>query len=247
MLRVDKLLKPWKDAAALSDHVNLYGFWNETTFLTKSGDLGIVLRVTGVDYESLDSAEQEYAIKRLEAALKNFGPGFHVYQYLFKQNRPEIPFAEYNDSIVAAAIEQRRRFFEKKRDELYKIEIFYVVLLEGARSKRGISAALSQLFRDPAGAVQELRSQFSNGSMKMLLRSQITADLARVQAFIGQLADFVQVQLLGQQDQFTFFRRVLNFDPWRIAGRHQSTQFLDYQVVNSDIEAERDHLRVAIT
>ena len=27
-------------------------------------------------------------------------------------------------------------------------------------------------------------------------------------------------------------------------GRAQSTQFLDYQVVNSDIEAERDHLRV---
>jgi hypothetical protein len=34
-------------------------------------------------YESLDHAEQEYAVKRLEAALKAFGPGFHVYQYLF--------------------------------------------------------------------------------------------------------------------------------------------------------------------
>jgi type IV secretion system protein VirB4 len=37
---------------------------------------------------------------------------------------------------------------------------------------------------------------------------------------------------------------LLNFDTWRIAGRPQSTQFLDYQVVNSNIEAERDHLRV---
>ena len=26
----------------LNDHINLYGFWNETTFLTKSGDLGMV-------------------------------------------------------------------------------------------------------------------------------------------------------------------------------------------------------------
>ena len=40
------------------------------------------------------------------------------------------------------------------------------------------------------------------------------------------------------------FRRLLNYDAWRIAGRPQSTQFLDYQVVNSDIEAERDHLRI---
>jgi type IV secretion system protein VirB4 len=50
--------------------------------------------------------------------------------------------------------------------------------------------------------------------------------------------------VLDQQGQFTFFRRLLNYDDFRIAGRPQSTQFLDYQVVNSDIEAERDHLRV---
>ena len=54
----------------------------------------------------------------------------------------------------------------------------------------------------------------------------------------------MKITLLDQQGQFTFLRRLLNFDSWRIAGRPQSTQFLDYQVVNSNIEAERDHLRV---
>ena len=34
-------------SAALNDHINLYGFWNETTFLTKSGDLGMVLQRSG--------------------------------------------------------------------------------------------------------------------------------------------------------------------------------------------------------
>ena len=38
MLRLDKVIKPWKESAALNDHINLYGFWNETAFLTKSGD-----------------------------------------------------------------------------------------------------------------------------------------------------------------------------------------------------------------
>ena len=64
-----------------------------------------------------------------------------------------------------------------------------------------------------------------------------------MQAFGRQLADFMQIEILNQQRQFTFFRRLLNYDDWRIAGRPQSTQFLDYQVVNSDIESERDHLR----
>jgi len=248
MLRLDKVIKPWKESAALNDHINLYGFWNETAFLTKCGDLGMVLRVQGVDYESLDTAGQEYAVKRLESALKAFGQGFHVYQYLFKANHPDIPFAHYDDPIVEAAVEQRRRFFESKRDSLYQIEIFYVVLLEGARSKRGISTAIARLFSDPSGAIEELQAQFSSSRVKTLLRLQVEADLARldqrVQAFTRQLADFVKITLLNQQGQFTFFRRLLNFDSWRIAGKPQSTQFLDYQVVNSNIEAERDHLRV---
>src|SRR5258706_14535620 len=54
----------------------------------------------------------------------------------------------------------------------------------------------------------------------------------------------MQTEVLNQQDQFRFFRRLLNYDDWRIAGSPQSTQFLDYQVVNSNVEAERDHLRV---
>jgi type IV secretion system protein VirB4 len=248
MLRVDKVIKPWKESAALNDHINLYGFWNETAFLTKSGDVGMVLSVPGVDYESLDRAEQEYAVKRLEAALKAFGLGFHVYQYLFKSNRPDIPFSKYDDPIVEAAIEQRRKFFEAKRDHLYQVEIFYCILLEGARSKTGVGAAFSQLFRDPAGAIGELKAQFTNDNMKTLLRSQIERDVAcldqRVQAFARQLADFMQIEVLDRQGQFRFFRRLLNFDDWRVAGKPQSTQFLDYQVVNSNIEAERDHLRL---
>src|ERR1700683_76746 len=248
MLRLDKVIKPWKESAALNDHINLYGFWNETAFITKSGDLGMVISVPGVDYESLDHAEQEYAVKRLESALKAFGPGFLVYQYLFKQNRPEIPFAHYDDPVVEAAIEQRRQFFEAKRERLYQVEIFYCVVLEGARSKTGVGAALARLFRDPAGAMDELKTQFAGSSMKTLLRSQIEAEVAqldqRVQAFTRQLGDFVGIEVLNQQGQFAFLRRLVNYDDWRIAGKPQSTQFLDYQIVNSTIEAERDHLRV---
>ena len=248
MFRLDRVLKPWKEADALNDHINLYGFWNERTFLTKSGDLGMVLRVEGVDYESLDRDEQEHAVKRLEAALKSFGHGFHIYQYLIKTSRPEIPFAHYEDPVVEAAIDQRRTFFAAKKDSLYQVEIFYVVLLEGSRSKRGIGAALAMLLSDPAGAWNELGGQFSQSKMKTLLRSQIEASLGRleqsVEAFSRQLADFVQIAVLGNEGQFTFFRRLLNYDAPRIEGRPQTTQFLDYQVVNSDIEAERDHLRV---
>ena len=54
MLRLDRVIKSWKESGALNSQINLDGFWNEHTFITKSGDLGIVLRMQGVDYESLD-------------------------------------------------------------------------------------------------------------------------------------------------------------------------------------------------
>ncbi len=57
-----KLIKTWKDADSLNAHINLYGFWSENTFLTKSGDIGLVLAVPGGDYESLDNAAQQYAV-----------------------------------------------------------------------------------------------------------------------------------------------------------------------------------------
>jgi len=246
MLNLKRVLKPWQESGSLNAQINLYGFWNNETFLTKSGDLGFILRVRGVDYESLDQAAQEYAVKRLEAALKIFGPGFHVYQYLFKTTRPDIPFQSYEDPVVQAAVDQRKQFFTEKLDSLYEVEVFYAVVIEGTRSKTGVAAALKQLPTDPAAGFRELRAQFSNDKLKVLLREQIEADLVRleqrVHSFIRQLADFLQIDILGQDDAFRFLRRLINYDRIRIEGRPQSGQFLDYQVANSDIEAERDHL-----
>jgi type IV secretion system protein TrbE len=248
MFRIDKVIKPWKDTAALNDHINLYGFWSEGVALTKSGDPAIVLRVTGVDYESLDQADQERAVRRLESAMKSFGPRFHIYQYLFKTNKPHIPFAKYDNAIVDAGVEQRKEFFAKKSADLFQVEIFYVVLLEGARSKTGFGPALKQLPTDPAAALRELKAQFTSESMKVLQRTQIAADVElleqRVQMFIRQMAEFTPVIRLSSDEQFTFLRRLLNFDQWRIDGKPQAGQFLDYQVVNSNIEGEREHLRV---
>src|SRR6185312_15125239 len=143
--------------------------------------------------------EQEYAVERLEAALQNFGPGFHVCQYLFKTNRPEIPFARYDDPGVQASVDCREKLFREKADRLFEIEIYYAIVLEGSRSKTGVGVALRRMFGDPAGGINELRAQFTNNGIKTLLRSQIERDLARlvqrITAFVRQLADFVQIEL----------------------------------------------------
>ena len=112
----------------------------------------MVLSVQGVDYESLDSAEQQYAVRRLESALKAFGEGFHVYQYLFKTNRPEIPFAE----LRRRGDRRRHRpapavLRGQAPDQLYRVEIFYAVVLEGPAVEDRPLAASEALPVRPGG------------------------------------------------------------------------------------------------
>ena len=62
--------------------------------------------------------------------------------------------------------------------------------------------------------------EFTNDNMKTLLRTHIERDLQRldqnVQTFTRQLADFIQIEVLDRQGQFRFFRRLLNYDDWRV-------------------------------
>jgi type IV secretory pathway VirB4 component len=56
MFKVETIAKDWKEAGSLQAQINLFGFWDEWAFLTKSGDLGAVLHIGGMDYESLERA-----------------------------------------------------------------------------------------------------------------------------------------------------------------------------------------------
>jgi type IV secretion system protein VirB4 len=50
-------------------------------------------------------------------------------------------------------------------------------VIEGSRPKTGVGAALAQLLGDLAGGIAELKAQFSNNAMKVLLQSHIDQDL----------------------------------------------------------------------
>jgi hypothetical protein len=41
MFKVEHITKDWKEAGSFAAQINLYGFWDEHCFLTKTGDLGM--------------------------------------------------------------------------------------------------------------------------------------------------------------------------------------------------------------
>ena len=125
MFRLSQITKDYREAPALCSQVNLFGFVDDEIFLTKSGDLGIMISVEGVDYECLDSNTIENLTRRLTAAFRIFDEKCRVYQYLFKRNRENIPFKTYNNPVVDAAIQNRIAYLNGKADSLYSFQICY--------------------------------------------------------------------------------------------------------------------------
>ena len=91
MINLAKLFKDYNDTGCSERvHQPLWLRWRQV-FLTKSGDLGVVIHVDGIDHECLDQNTLDNMTRRFEAAMRGFGEQYRIYQYLFKRNNERIP------------------------------------------------------------------------------------------------------------------------------------------------------------
>jgi type IV secretion/conjugal transfer VirB4 family ATPase len=249
MHRIEDITKDWKEAGSFAAQVNLFGFWDEHCFLTKSGDLGAVLKIGGIDYESLDHAGLDHAVRRLEAALRSLDDKCRLYQILFKHNHPQISHAKYTNPLVRTAVEQRAVFLKSKSDRLYSIEIFWVVMVDGSHQKFGLLHTISQFPNSPRASLRDLHVLFSGNRERTLVYEQIERGRLRLQQKVnslsGQLSDLMTVELPGAEETFRILRRLVNLRPAKIDDAPLCDPgHLDWQLCDSELEAHRGYLRL---
>src|SRR5271163_3535305 len=249
MLRLSRILKNYNETGSLSELINLYGFIGPHVFLTKSGDVGIILEVRGVDYECLDPVSIDGFTKRLESALKLFDENHRVYQYLFKRNNETIPYQLYGSPVVDAAIKNRIAFLGTKADTLFSLSIYYVVLFQGFQASDKLGNAIAEFPKNPKKALSNLRAHFSGERRTIVLGRNISnaqaALLQKTRSFILQVSDFLAVRLLDKQEAFRVLKRTLNFHPDKLnLAKLKHDTFLDYYLPESSLECHRGHLRV---
>lgn len=249
MFKLPQIAKGYNEAGALCSQINLFGFIDEEVFLTKSGDVGLMLAIDGVDYECLDANTIENLTRRLAGAFRTFDERCRVYQYLFKRNREKIPFKTYVNPIVNAAIRNRMAYLERKSDALYSFRIYYAVLYEGFRHKASVVDSLRKLAVNPGDAIGELRALFSNDKQFLLLESEVDTARASLRAktrsFLSQISDFVGARILPKQESFGVLKQILNFSPLKTGNaRLKHDTFLDYYLSESHLECHRGFLRV---
>ena len=249
MLRLSRIFKNYDETGSLSEQINLYGFIGPHVFLTKSGEVGVVLEVRGVDYECLDAASTDSFTKRLQSALKLFDENHRVYQYLFKRNNETIPYRLYGNSVVDAAIKNRIAYLGSKADTLFSLSIYYVVLFQGLPTPYKLGNTIAEFPTNPKKALSNLKAHFSGQKQAVVLGRNVSnaqaALLQKSRSFILQVSDFLAVRLLDKQEAFRVLKRTLNFHPDKLQlAKLKHDTFLDYYLPESSLECHRGHLRV---
>ncbi len=249
MLRLRRIFKNYNETGSLNEQINLYGFIGPHVFLTKSGEVGVILEVRGVDYECLDAASIDGLTKRLESALKLFDENYRVYQYLFKRNNETIPYKLYANPIVDTAIKNRIAYLGSKADTLFSLSIYYVFLHQGFQVSEKLGSAIAEFPKNPKKTLSHLWAHFSSQKQTVVLGEHVSnaqaALLQKARSFILQVSDFLAVRMLDKQEAFRTLKRTLNFHPDKLdLAKLKYDTFLDYYLPESPLECHRGYLRV---
>jgi type IV secretion/conjugal transfer VirB4 family ATPase len=247
VIPIRRIFRDYQDADSLAGLLNLWGFVDDTTFLTKSGGVGVVFHVSGADQECLDHAQRRQLTHRFEAAVRLLDADTRLYQYVLKRQAKPIPRGQCSSNrIVSEALERRRAHLEAKREQLFEYDTFFVLVYEGWQPTMMSSTRLTQLLRQPAVA---LRNWLSPSQTVTLLREELDAALRRLHdcadAFAAQLSDTLAPVRLNKHAAFAMLRRLVNYAPDK--AEHAALvndAYLDYFVADSAVTCHRSHLEV---
>jgi type IV secretion system protein VirB4 len=246
MVRMSRILKDFGETGALNSLIALWGFVDDSTFLTKAGAVGVVYRVKGVDFECLDHSERHAIAHRFEQALRQLDESFRVYQYVLKRPASPIIAAHHPHPVVNEALTRRTAYFATKADALFELEL-YVVILHEAKVHHASWPGRVRAFAQAPGTV--MRQRLSVNAATTVLSDQLTRAVAhlheKADAFVIQLADSVQPTRLDKHDAFRMLRRLVNYTPYKAdSATLKYDTHLDFYVADSGLECHRDHLRL---
>jgi len=244
VVSIARILRDYREAGSLNGLLALWGFVDDTTFLTKAGHVGVVYRLRGIDYEGLSHAQRRTLVHRLEAALRLLDDRCRVYQYTVKRTIDEIVAAPCPQIIVHEAVQQRASYLNSRRSELYDLALYFVLVYEGPTAVR-TSTRLRHFWRAPKEAfLAWLSTRHTVTLLEAELDQSIAALHDKAQAFEVQLSD-IGPERLSKADAFRFFRQLVNCDPATAAAASLAHDtHLDYFVADSTVDCHRDHLMV---
>ncbi len=140
MLPLPKFLKPYKDAGEGNAVFAPFAFLDQHVFLNKTGSVGVIYELSGIDPECLTDATMESNTKRLAAAFRLFHDDIRLYQYVVKQDGANVEAKTYQSAAATTTATNRAAFLNEKG--LYSIRLYLAVVLEPANLGKKLHTAL---------------------------------------------------------------------------------------------------------
>lgn len=128
-------MKDHRDTGSLANLLALWGFVDDSTFLTKAGAVGVAFRLHGVDDDCLDHEQRRAVTVRFEQALRQLDESCRVYQYFFKDLAQPVELSPASQPVVREALRRRESYLEGKTGNLFAIESFLVVIVRRRSSR----------------------------------------------------------------------------------------------------------------
>ena len=92
MIRLDRIFRDYREAGALNELIALWGFVDDSTFVTKAGDIGLVFAMKGPDATAFTHEQRLRLTHQFESAFRLMNERAHVYQYFVKEEaKPFVP------------------------------------------------------------------------------------------------------------------------------------------------------------
>ena len=241
MVSIKRIFRDYEEAGSVNSLISVWGFVDDSAFLTKAGHVGIAFRLKGIDYEGLTHAQRAAVAHRLEAALRLLDEHWRVYQYAIKRTIPALSAARCSQPVADEAIQERVTYLNGRRHELFDIRLFLVLVYEPPPVRH----ADRDTWRSPARAIRQWLSP------QEVLRV-LGDDLERAVATLHHKAEAFQVQLsdvglerLAKTEAFRFLRELVNYDEAVIdAAKLRYDTHVDYFASDSAVECHRDRLQV---
>src|SRR5215213_1845503 len=130
-------LRDYRKAGAFNQELPFFEFVDDYTFLTKSGQVGMVFGVKGVDFERLDREMVADVARQFKTATRQLDERFWFSQYLFRTRAPRFTAGPCENPVARAAIEARVDWLNTERGQsLYHTDLYMVLLADGVTPRK---------------------------------------------------------------------------------------------------------------
>jgi len=203
MIRLDRIVRDYREAGALNELIALWGFVDDSTFMTKAGDVGVVFSMSGPDATGLTHEQRQRMTHQVESALRLLNERVRVYQYFIKEQAKPFAPAKSGRAVAAEAFERRTSYLNGRRSQLFTVTQYLVLLLEHDRLS-AVHRSFRQLCASPIEAIREaLKENKVEEILDFLDRLKLNryvpvfiftnADVETVKATLGKRAGLYQV------------------------------------------------------